>query len=148
MGDRDLPPMYSRFSLPSSQTVPVYTECAQRQERVLHSEPVSPVWSRSSSDREYCYETDHVVITLSRSPWGLQYAAFGREAIVDGTIRFTKNCSHVLQITVKVRRLSRPELPLRSFLFAHMCFTTFPVGSLKVLLRIHHPKMLQSPCRG
>ena len=97
----DLPPMYSRFSMPN-QSVPAYTECPHRQERVLHSEPASPVLSREDG-REYTYETDHLEIKLGRMPWGLQHPAYGREATVDGGIRFTRPCSHVLQVTVKVR---------------------------------------------
>ncbi len=99
----DIPPMYSRFSLPSNQLVPVYTACPHQQERVLHSEPASPVWSRDTNEREYSYATDHLEIKLGRTPWGLQCAAYGREGTVNGTIRFIKNCSHVLQVTVKVR---------------------------------------------
>ena len=103
-----LPPTYSRFSLPAtyeSGPVPTYTELAHTSERVLHSAPASPVTSRDSGTPchpAYKYRTDHLEINLGRCPWGLLYAAYGKGGIIDGTVKFTKKCSHVVKVTVTV----------------------------------------------
>lgn len=98
----DSPPSYTRFSMPSNQSVPAYTECALRQERVLNSAPASPVPSNEPGCRECAYRTDHVEVILRHVPWGLQFAGYGKGAFVDGTVRFIKNCGHVLKVSVKV----------------------------------------------
>lgn len=105
MDDSTLPPTYSRFSLPVAYErvpVPTYTELAHTSERVLHSAPASPVASHDTLGPAYVYHTDHLEINLGRCPWGLQYAAYGRGGLINGSVRFTKKCSHVVKLTVTV----------------------------------------------
>lgn len=106
MVDSSLPPTYSRFSLPAAYEcvpVPTYTELAHTSERVLHSAPASPIASRETSCHPaYVYRTDYLEVDLGRSPWGLQYATYGKGGVIDGSVKFTKKCSHVVRVTVTV----------------------------------------------
>ncbi|KAK7693293.1 hypothetical protein QCA50_002860 [Cerrena zonata] len=99
-----LPPTYSRFSLPAAYEcgpVPTYTELAHTSERVLHSAPASPVTSRDTiCHPAYTYRTDHLEVDLGRSPWSLQYAAYGKGGVITGSVKFTKKCTHVAKVTV------------------------------------------------
>ncbi|KAI0080600.1 hypothetical protein K474DRAFT_1682558 [Panus rudis PR-1116 ss-1] len=103
------PPVYTRYSFPTGSTPasnsfpsPTYTETADQSERVIHSAPVSPVPSRVSALVTHVYHTDYLEVNLGRSLWGLQIAAYGRGGTVDGIVKFSKKCTYVSQVTVKL----------------------------------------------
>lgn len=102
----DLPPLYTTSSLPSLPTnpnLPQYTQSPSEHERVLSSEPASPVIFDVTRTRQGVYKTDHLEIDLGQFPSTLAHPAYGYNGVVEGKVRFTKACSYVTQVTVKVR---------------------------------------------
>ncbi|KAL4250431.1 hypothetical protein ABKN59_003339 [Abortiporus biennis] len=104
----DVPPSYSHYAFCSNQAVPQYTELPSRCERLLRTSdvgqrPSMSEGSRSTSyEREYVYKSDSFTLNLGRQRWGLLYAAYGRNGVVSGTVKFRKRLSHVLSVTVQL----------------------------------------------
>ena len=58
-----------------------------------------PLWSPSSS---FLYESPRVTITLGRRVWGLRQPVYGFNAIMQGSIKLSRNCTHVVRVEVSV----------------------------------------------
>ena len=98
----DFPPLYTAVSLPARPSLPQYTQSAGEHERVLTSEPSSPVVFAVSSVQHCVYGTDHLEIDLGHFPATLSHPAYGYNGLVAGTVKFKKGCTHVKQVIVKV----------------------------------------------
>lgn len=67
--------------------------------------------------RACIFRTDHLEIDLGEFPWALMYPAYGYNGVVEGVIKFSKKCTRVTQITVKVR----PHLPTHRGSLSNAC---------------------------
>ena len=101
----DLPPHYSTHAHSSLQPthLPLYTECPRATERrVLQSEPSSPVNPDPFNTRRLVYTADYFEVDLGQFPHAFPQAAYGFNGVVEGSVNFTKKCTHVSQVVVKV----------------------------------------------
>jgi len=57
---------------------------------------------------EYHYKSDHLHLNLGPRRWGTRFPVYGFQSAVEGTVRFTKKCSHVVSVTATVS-LMRPR---------------------------------------
>lgn len=48
---------------------------------------------------EYHYKSDHLHVNLGPRRWGTRFPVYGFQSAVEGTVRFTKKCSHVVSVT-------------------------------------------------
>jgi hypothetical protein len=58
-----------------------------------------PLWSSTSS---FLYESSLVTVTLGRRIWGLRQPAYGFNGIVQGAIKLSRKCTHVVRVEVSV----------------------------------------------
>ena len=98
----DLPPLYPAASLPYPPNLPQYTQCAAEDERVLTSEPSSPVVFNFTRTRHCVFKSGHLEVDLGQFPATLVHPAYGYNGVVEGTVRFRKGCSYVTEVTIKV----------------------------------------------
>jgi hypothetical protein len=57
------------------------------------------LWSPSTS---FLYESPLVTVTLGRRVWGLKQPAYGFNGIVQGAIKLSRKCTHVVRVEVSV----------------------------------------------
>jgi hypothetical protein len=62
---------------------------------------VDPLWSPTAS---FVYESSLVNISLGRRVWGLRQPAYGFNGLVEGAIKLTRKCTHVVRLEVSVTR--------------------------------------------
>jgi hypothetical protein len=58
-----------------------------------------PLWSSASS---FLYESSLVAVTLGKRMWGLKQPAYGFNGIVQGAIKLSGKCTHVVRVEVSV----------------------------------------------
>jgi hypothetical protein len=58
-----------------------------------------PLWSSTSS---FLYESSLVTVTLGRRMWGLSQPAYGFNGFVQGAIKLSRKCTHVIRVEVSV----------------------------------------------
>jgi hypothetical protein len=58
-----------------------------------------PLWSSTSS---FLYESSLVTVTLGGRMWGLRQPAYGFNGIVQGAIKLSRKCTHVVRVEVSV----------------------------------------------
>lgn len=92
----ELPPLYHTASLPQ------YTQLAAEDERVLPSQPSSPIFFEFTRTRHCIYKSNHLEIDLGQFPETLAHPTYGFNGVIEGVLRFTKCCSHVMEVIVKV----------------------------------------------
>jgi hypothetical protein len=63
------------------------------------STPSDGLWSSTSS---FLYESSLVTVTLGRRIWGLKQPAYGFNGIVQGAIKLSRKCTHVVRVEVSV----------------------------------------------
>ena len=73
--------------------------------------PVSPVDTIASrlsdyfQQGQYDYRSGPLHINLGPSSWGTRVPVYGFQAVVEGTVRFAKKCTHVMRVTATVSLL-------------------------------------------
>ena len=60
-----------------------------------------PLWSSTSS---FLYESSLVTVTLGRRMWGLKQPAYGFNGTVQGAIKLSGKCTHVVRVEVSVEK--------------------------------------------
>lgn len=63
------------------------------------SDGSDPLWSSISS---FLYESSLVTVTLGRRMWGLKQPAYGFNGFVQGAIKLSRKCTHVVRVEVSV----------------------------------------------
>ncbi len=58
-----------------------------------------PLWSPISS---FLYESPLVTVTLGRRIWGPRQPVYGFNGIVQGAIKLSRKCTHVVRVEVSV----------------------------------------------
>jgi hypothetical protein len=86
---------------------PPYSPQAMGSERVLSfdhpsdSVPVTdPFWSPTS----FKYESSLVNVSLGKRLWDLRLPAYGFNSLVEGAVKLSRKCTHVVRVQVSVER--------------------------------------------
>lgn len=99
----DLPPLYTSFTLPHANTLPLYSECPHAHERrVLQSEPSSPMVPDPFHTRQMVYRSDHLEVDLGQFPGAFIHPTYGFNSVIEGSVKFAKTCTYVSSVTVRV----------------------------------------------
>lgn len=85
-------PPYSPATTSSGVTAHSFPESAP----TCHGDPL---WSSTSS---FLYESPLVTITLGRRVWSLRQPVYGFNGIVQGAIKLSGECTHVVRVEVSV----------------------------------------------
>lgn len=62
---------------------------------------VDPLWSPSAC---FLYRSNLVDISLGRRVWGLRQPVYGFNGLVEGAIKLSRKCTHVVRLEVSVER--------------------------------------------
>lgn len=106
---------------------PLYSPVAISPESVLTPESLpdsgSPhsddlLWSSNAS---FVYESSLVDVSLGRRVWGLRQPVYGFNGIVQGAIKLSRNCTHVVRVEVSVKR-ALLYIAMRGIAHPHVLF--------------------------
>lgn len=96
----------------SSSLLPGYVTCRDLTSQI-DTTPLLPNRYQSQAG-EYHYKSDHLHLNLGPRRWGTRFPVYGLQSAVEGTVRFTKKCSHVVSVTATVSPLWPQPLHLPS----------------------------------
>lgn len=86
------PPPYD-----SALPLPDYTTCGGSTSQI-DTTPLIPNRYQGQAG-EYHYKSDHLDLSLGPRRWGTRFPVYGLQSAIEGTVRFTKKCSHVVSVT-------------------------------------------------
>ncbi|KAH9966450.1 hypothetical protein BC827DRAFT_1125085 [Russula dissimulans] len=89
--------MYSRYPLPLSPLPE--PGCGSIPKDYSHNHSDDPLWSSATS---FLYDSPLVHVSLGRREWGPRQPVYGFNGIVQGAVKLSKQCTHVVRVEVSL----------------------------------------------